>query len=194
MQHITRDSLMTLEAYSRERPAFRAKVIEHKKLRTVALGEHLSLLFEDETTIRYQVQEMLRIERIFEDEGIAHELETYNPLIPDGRNLTATMMIEYTDENERRRELARLIGVEDQVWVQVDGFTKVYAVADEDLERENAEKTSAVHFLRFDLSEEMALALKNGLALAVGVDHPNYTVAVPRLPEAKRAALVADLD
>lgn len=194
MQHITRDSLMTLEAYSRERPAFRAKVIEHKKLRTVALGEHLSLLFEDETTIRYQVQEMLRIERIFEDEGIAHELETYNPLIPDGRNLKATMMIEYTDENERRRELARLIGVEDQVWVQVDGFTKVYAVADEDLERENAEKTSAVHFLRFDLSEEMALALKNGLALAVGVDHPNYTVAVPRLPEAKRAALVADLD
>ena len=194
MQHITRDSLMTLEAYSRERPAFRAKVIEHKKLRTVALGEHLSLLFEDETTIRYQVQEMIRIERIFEDEGIAHELETYNPLIPDGRNLKATMMIEYTDENERRRELARLIGVEDQVWVQVDGFTKVYAVADEDLERENAEKTSAVHFLRFDLSEEMALALKNGLALAVGVDHPNYTVAVPRLPEAKRAALVADLD
>ncbi len=194
MQGITRDSLMTLEAYSKDRPAFRASVIEHKKLRTVAVGEHLSLLFEDETTIRYQVQEMLRIERIFEDEGIAHELETYNPLIPDGRNLKATMMVEYTDENERRRELARLIGVEDRVWVQVDGFAKVYAMADEDLERENAEKTSAVHFLRFDLSDEMALALKNAAALAVGVDHPNYTVTVPRLPEAKRAALAADLD
>ncbi|MCL4748375.1 MAG: DUF3501 family protein, partial [Burkholderiaceae bacterium] len=162
MPAIERDSLMTLEAYARERPAFRARVIEHKKLRTVAVGEHLSLLFEDETTIRYQVQEMLRIERIFEDEGIAHELETYNPLIPDGRNLKATMMVEYTDENERRRELARLIGIEDRVWVQVEGLRKVYAVADEDLERENAEKTSAVHFLRFELSEEMADALKNG--------------------------------
>lgn len=193
MPAIERDSLMTLEAYARERPAFRARVIEHKKLRTVAVGEHLSLLFEDETTIRYQVQEMLRIERIFEDEGIAHELETYNPLIPDGRNLKATMMVEYTDENERRRELARLIGIEDRVWVQVEGLRKVYAVADEDLERENAEKTSAVHFLRFELSEEMADALKNGLALAVGVDHPNYTVTIPRLPEAQRAALAADL-
>ena len=193
MPTITRDSLMTLEAYAKARPGVRAEVIAHKKLRSVALGGHLTLLFEDEKTIRYQVQEMLRIERIFEEEGIEHELQTYNPLIPDGRNLKATMMIEYGDPDERRRELARLIGVEDRVWVQVQGMPKVYAIADEDRERETEEKTSAVHFLRFELGEPMAAALKAGAALGVGVDHPNYRFSVPSLPQATRDALVADL-
>ena len=193
MPTITRDSLMTLEAYAKARPGVRAEVIAHKKLRSVALGGHLTLLFEDEKTIRYQVQEMLRIERIFEEEGIEHELQTYNPLIPDGRNLKATMMIEYGDPDERRRELARLIGVEDRVWVQVQGMPKVYAIADEDLERETEEKTSAVHFLRFELGEPMAAALKGGAALGMGVDHPNYSFSVPSLPRATRDALAADL-
>ncbi len=193
MMTISRDSLMTLEAYAKARPALRAEVIAHKKARTVPIGAHVTLLFEDEKTIRYQVQEMLRIERIFEEDGIEHELETYNPLVPDGRNFKATMMIEYGDADERRRELARLIGIEDRVWVQVEGQPKVYAIADEDLERETAEKTSAVHFLRFELSEEMAVALKGGAALGAGVDHQNYNFAVPRLPQATRSALVADL-
>ncbi len=193
MTTLTRESLMTLEAYAKARPEFRKKVIGHKKARTLALGEHLTLIFEDELTVRYQVQEMLRIEKIFEEDGIRHELDAYTPLIPDGRNFKATMLIEYTDVEERKRELARLIGVEDKVWVQVEGSPKVYAIADEDMERENDEKTSAVHFLRFELTEDMAAALKYGVSLSVGVDHPNYTASVSPLGAQTRAALVADL-
>jgi len=193
MPEISRDSLMTLEAYAKARPEFRKKVIAHKKPRTVALGDHVTLLFEDELTVRYQIQEMLRIEKIFEEEGIEHELEAYGPLVPDGRNFKATMMIEYTDVDERRRELARLIGIEDKVWIQVEGAPKVYAIADEDLERENAEKTSSVHFLRFELTEDMAAALKYGVSLSMGVDHPNYTVTVSPVAAEVRAALVRDL-
>jgi hypothetical protein len=189
---IERGSLLSLEAYARERNAFRARVIEHKKRRTVHVGDHVTLIFEDELTIRYQIQEMLRIERIFEEEGIEGELEAYNPLVPDGGNLKATMMIEYPDVAERQRALARLKGVEDRVWVQADGCARVYAIADEDLERENDEKTSAVHFLRFELDEEMREALRHGAGLAIGVDHPQYQGSVEVAP-AVRAALAADL-
>ncbi|HLS55681.1 MAG TPA: DUF3501 family protein [Zeimonas sp.] len=194
MAKVNRESLMTLEAYAKARPAFRARVLEHKKNRKVALGAHVTLLFEDELTVRYQIQEMLRIEKIFEEEGIEHELEAYNPLIPDGRNLKATMLIEYEDVDVRRRELARLRGIEDRLWVQVEGLPKVHAIADEDLERENDEKTSAVHFVRFELTDAMAAALKRGAALSVGVDHENYRAEASPLPAAVRAALVADLD
>jgi hypothetical protein len=193
MPKITRDSLMTLEAYSKARPEFRTRVIAHKKLRTIALGANITLLFEDEMTVRYQVQEMLRIEKIFEEEGIQHELESYNPLVPDGRNFKATMMIEYADPAERKEWLAKLIGVEDKVWVQVEGSPKVYAIADEDLERENDSKTSSVHFLRFELSQDMAAALKYGVSIAMGVDHANYKATIDRLPDENRAALVKDL-
>lgn len=190
---ITRDSLMTLETYAKARPDFRKRVIEHKKLRTLALGEHVTLIFEDELTIRYQIQEMLRIEKIFEEEGILHELESYTPLVPDGNNFKATMMIEYDDPVERKKALSKLIGVEDRVWVQVEGSPKVYAIADEDLERENDEKTSSVHFLRFELSKDMCEALKYGVTLSVGIDHENYRVAISPVPATSRNALVADL-
>jgi len=190
---ITRDSLMTLETYAKARPEFRKRVIEHKKLRTLALGEHVTLIFEDELTIRYQIQEMLRIEKIFEEEGILHELESYTPLVPDGSNFKATMMIEYDDPVERKKALFKLIGVEDRVWVQVEGSPKVYAIADEDLERENDEKTSSVHFLRFELSKDMCEALKYGVTLSVGIDHENYRVAISPVPATSRNALVADL-
>ncbi len=193
MGKVTRESLMTLEAYAKARPEFRRKVLEHKKNRKVALGAHVTLLFEDELTVRYQIQEMLRIEKIFEEDGILHELEAYNPLVPDGRNFKATMLIEYEDADERRRELARLKGIERRVWVQVEGSPKVYAIADEDLERENDEKTSSVHFLRFELTEEMAAALKYGVSLGVGVDHPNYQAQIDQVPAETRAALTADL-
>jgi hypothetical protein len=189
---IKRESLLSLESYARERNAFRARVIEHKKLRTVHLGEHLTLLFEDELTIRYQVQEMLRIERIFEDEGIEGELQAYNPLVPDGGNWKATMLIEYPDAEERRRMLARLKGIERRVWVQVAGCERVLAIADEDLERENDEKTSSVHFLRFELDPAMRERLRAGAALQAGVDHPDYR-AVSELPQPVRDALAADL-
>ncbi len=185
-------SLLPLEAYARERNAYRSRVIAHKKLRTVHVGEHVTLIFEDETTIRYQVQEMLRIERIFEDEGIRGELEAYNPLIPDGGNWKATMLIEYPEAGERRRRLAELKGIEDRTWVQVDGCARVFAIADEDLERENEEKTSAVHFLRFELDRAMRDALKAGAGLAVGVDHPNYRAGVQVGPDV-RASLASDL-
>jgi hypothetical protein len=190
---IERGSLLSLEAYARQRSEFRARVIAHKKNRKVELGGHVALAFEDELTIRYQIQEMLRIERVFEEDGIRSELEAYNPLVPDGRNLKATMMIEYPDPAERKRMLARLKGVEDRVWIRVEGCEPVYAVADEDLARENEEKTSAVHFLRFELAEPMAQALKLGAALAIGVDHPEYRAEVPALPRNVRDALVADL-
>jgi hypothetical protein len=178
MPRIDRASLMSLEAYARERPQFRAKVIAHKKDRTVHLGEHVTLLFEDELTIRYQVQEMLRVERIFEEEGIRGELDAYNPLVPDGRNFKATLMVEFPDPDERRKKLEELIGVEDRAWIQVAGHGRVWAIADEDLDRENDEKTSSVHFLRFELSESMAKALKGGAGLAIGIDHPRYTASV----------------
>ena len=193
MEKIARDSLMTLEAYAKARKEFRAKVIAHKKPRTVHLGEHVTLLFEDELTIRYQVQEMLRIEKIFEEAGIQDELDAYNPLVPDGSNLKATMLIEYEDVEERKRALAQLKGVEDRTWVRVEGLPRIYAIADEDLERENAEKTSSVHFLRFELSREMADALKYGMALSIGVDHPACSVALDPVSPETRAALVKDL-
>jgi hypothetical protein len=194
MQKISRDSLMTLEAYARTRKEFRAKVLAHKKHRTVALGEHVMLIFEDELTIRYQVQEMLRVERIFEDQGIQQELDAYNPLIPDGRNFKATMMIEYEDVNERRGALARLKGIEERTWVRVEGCAPVYAIADEDLERETEEKTSSVHFLRFELTKEMVEALKYGVGLALGIDHPHYAASVDPLPPEIRLSLAKDLD
>ena len=193
MPKIQPDSLMTLEAYSRNRKEFRAKVMAHKKDRSVALGDHVTLIFEDELTIRYQVQEMLRIERIFEQEGIQGELEAYNPLIPDGRNFKATMMIEYPDVDERKHALARLKGIEDRVWVQVEGCEKVHAIADEDLERETEEKTSSVHFLRFELTDEMAASLKYGVGLGIGIDHPAYSAEIAALPSNIRKSLVIDL-
>jgi hypothetical protein len=189
---IERDSLLSLEAYAKQRPAFRAKVMEHKKRRTVHLGAHLTLQFEDELTIRYQVQEMLRIERIFEEDGIQHELDAYNPLVPDGANWKATMLIEYPDADERHRMLAALKGIEREVWVQVDAHKPVRAIADEDLERENEDKTSAVHFLRFDLDAAMRAALRRGAAVKAGVDHPHYRAAV-ELTSEQRSALVSDL-
>jgi hypothetical protein len=192
MPRIDRASLMSLETYARERPQFRARVIAHKKDRTIALGEHVTLAFEDELTIRYQVQEMLRVERIFEEEGIRDELEAYNPLVPDGGNLKATLMVEYPDPDERRKKLGELIGIEDRVWMQVGTQERVWAVADEDLDRATEEKTSAVHFLRFDLSDGMAQALKNGAPLAIGIDHPRYAVAV-HTSSASRSSLARDL-
>jgi hypothetical protein len=193
MTQIARDSLLSLEAYARERKAFRERVMAHKKLRSIRLGEHVTLLFEDELTIRYQVQEMLRIERIFEEDGIQGELDAYNPLIPDGSNWKATMLIEYPDVAERQRMLAKLKGIEDRVWIQVEGCARVYAIADEDLERENEEKTSSVHFLRFELTEEMRKAMKYGVGLAMGVDHPQYRVQLDPVPAEPRGALAADL-
>ena len=193
MPQIARDSLLSLEAYAKGRDAIRRKVIEHKKERTVQLGDHITLQFEDEITIRYQVQEMLRIERIFEEEGIRGELEAYNPLIPDGSNWKATMMIEYPEVEERRRMLAKLKGAEDRVWAQVEGCARVYAIADEDLERENEEKTSSVHFLRFELTDEMRKALEYGVGLSMGVDHPAYQATLDPVPPAIRASLVSDL-
>lgn len=192
MKPITRQSLMSLETYARERPEFRAKAIAHKRLRTVHIGEHVTLLFEDETTVRYQIQEMLRIEKTFEESGIQDELDAYNPLVPDGRNFKATMLIEYDDEKERRLALTKLKGIEDKTWLQVEGCGKVFAIADEDLERENETKTSAVHFVRFELTEEMAGALKYGVSLTVGVDHPQYSASV-QLGNETRTALLADL-
>lgn len=193
MPQIAKDSLMTLEAYAKARSAFRARVMKHKEQRCVQLGEHVTLHFEDELTIRYQVQEMLRIERIFEEAGIQEELDAYNPLIPDGTNLKATMMIEYPDVDERQRMLAKLKGIEDKVWVQVEGCARVNPIADEDLERENEEKTSSVHFLRFELSEEMRESLRRGAGLSMGIDHPQYRVAVDRVAEDVRRALTGDL-
>jgi len=193
MAHITRDSLMTLEAYSRERPEFRARVIAHKRHRTVHVGPDVTLIFEDELTMRYQIQEMLRVERIFEEADIAGELSAYNPLVPDGSNWKATMMIEFPDPALRARRLTELIGVEDRVWVRVQGFEAVFAIADEDLERENDEKTSSVHFLRFELTAPMIQALRGGAGVAVGVDHPGYRAQVDPLPEPVRASLLQDL-
>lgn len=190
---ITRESLLTLEAYVKARPALRADVIKHKKIRNVQLGNHVSLLFEDELTLRYQVQEMLRIEKIFEEEGIQSELDAYNPLVPDGSNFKATMLIEYTNEVERKAALAKLIGIEDRLFIQVEGQARVYAIADEDLERENEEKTSAVHFVRFELTQSMKDALKGGAQMMIGCDHPNYPAHLEELPQETLASLLKDL-
>ncbi len=192
MPRITRESLMTLEAYAKVRKDFRTNVMAHKKARTVRLGEHLTLLFEDEMTMRYQVQEMLRAERIFEESGIQDELDAYNPLIPDGANWKATMLIEYDDVAERQAALARLKGIEDRVWVQAGDAPRVFAIADEDLDRENEVKTSSVHFLRFELDAASRQALRAGAPLAMGVDHPAYRVAEQIGPVA-RDALLRDL-
>lgn len=193
MAKLTRSNLMTLEAYAKARNAIRAEVMAHKRNRNVMLGEHLTLIFEDEMTMRYQVQEMLRAEKIFEEAGIQEELDTYNPLIPDGSNWKATMMIEYEDIDERRRMLTQLLGIEDRVWVKVAGHERVFAIADEDLERANEQKTSAVHFLRFELTAEMARALKQDADLSMGVDHPNYQAHLDRVPQAVRTSLLRDL-
>jgi len=186
------DDLFSLERYARERPAFRARVLEHKRDRQLAVGPHVTWLFEDRLTVQYQVQEMLRAERIFEPEGIEEELESYNPLIPDGRNWKVTRLIEYPDESERRRELSLLKGIEDRCWVQATGCERVFAIADEDLDRENEEKTSAVHFLRFELTAPMIAALRGGAALGVGIDHERYQHTIQPVREASRTSLIAD--
>jgi hypothetical protein len=189
---ITAESLMTLEAYAKARKDIKAQVIPHRRLRSVALGEHINVQFEDEKTIRYQIQEMLRIEKIFEPDGIAQEIEAYAPLVPDGTNWKATMLIEYPDPHERKRELARLIGVEDRLFVEVEGHARVYAIADEDLERENDEKTSSVHFVRFELPPGARAAVRAGASVRLGCDHANYPAHVSITPETL-ASLAGDL-
>jgi len=193
MAKLTRNKLMTLEAYAKARDRFRAEVMAHKRDRNVALGDHVTLIFEDEMTIRYQVQEMLRAEKIFEEAGIQDELDAYNPLIPDGSNWKATMMIEYEDIEERRHMLTRLLSIEDRVWVKVAGFDRVFAIADEDLERSNEQKTSAVHFLRFELTTGMTGALKQGAGLSMGVDHPSYQTTLAPVPATVRESLLNDI-
>jgi hypothetical protein len=190
--HITPESLMSLEAYSKYRKAHKGEVIAHRKLRSIGLGDHITLQFESEMTIRYQIQEMLRIEKIFEEEGILQEIEAYAPLVPSGSNWKATMLIEYPDINERKRELARLIGVEDRMFVEVEGQARVYAIADEDLDRENDEKTSAVHFVRFELTPPMCAAVKAGASVKLGCDHTNYPAHMAIAPETL-ASLAGDL-
>ena len=189
---ISAETLMSLEAYSKWRKQHKPEIIEHRKLRSVQLGEHINLQFESETTIRYQIQEMLRIEKIFEEEGIQDEIDAYAPLVPDGSNWKATMMIEYTDINERKRELARLIGVEDRLFVEVEGMSRVYAIADEDLDRENEVKTSAVHFVRFEFTPAMRAAIQAGAAVKLGCDHTHYPAHVLIAPETL-ASLAGDL-
>ncbi len=191
---LTTDDLYKLEDYARLRPEVRRKAIEEKKRRQVALGDHARLFFENRVTMHYQVQEMLRVERIFEPDGIAEELDAYNPLIPDGDNFKATMMLQYEDVAERRRALARLIGIEDKTWVRVAGYDKVYAIADEDMERANDEKTSSVHFLRFQLTPPMCAALNEGAALAAGIDHEHYAATLDPLPAEVAESLRADID
>ena len=194
MRKLEASDLMGLEAYHKSRLAFREKVMAHKRDRQVAVGPNATLYFEDWLTIQYQVQEMLRIERIFESEAIDDELQAYVPLIPDGSNLKATFMVEFADPEERRRELARLVGIEDKVYIQVSGCDRVYAIADEDLERATEEKTSAVHFLRFELTAPMKSALQSGAELSIGIDHSNYSHLVAAIPAAARNSLIADLD
>jgi len=194
MQNLSRQDLMTLEQYAVERPRLRAEIIAHKQLRTVQVGPNMTWLFEDRATIRYQVLEMLRVERIFEAGGIQDELDAYNPLIPSGSNWKATLLLEFPDPAARQVALSKLIGVEDRCWVRVSEMERVFAIADEDLERENAEKTSAVHFLRFELSPTMIAAAQSGASLSVGVDHENYRHSIAPLPAAVRDALLLDLE
>lgn len=192
MDKLSRENLYSLEKYAAIRPDFRARVMEHKKRRRVVIGPHAALYFEDALTMQYQVQEMLRLERIFEAEGIQDELDVYNPLIPDGSNWKATFMVEYEDEAERRAALARLIGIEKAIWVQVDGFGKVHPIANEDLDRETEDKTASVHFLRFELTPEMVAAVKQGAIVRAGIEHPGYQEAV-ELPQQVRDSLAGDL-
>jgi len=194
MSTLSRADLWSLEEYAEIRPSFRSKVMEHKKKRQLALGDHARLYFEDRLTIKYQIQEMLRIEKVFEASGINEELDSYNPLIPDGHNWKATLLIEYTDVAERQAALARLVGIEDQIWMQVGGHERVYAHADEDMERSTADKTAAVHFLRFELAAEMRTALRGGASITAGVSHPEYLLDGAMLPELVRESLLADLD
>jgi hypothetical protein len=193
MPQITRDSLMSLESYAKVRPEMRAEIMAHKKNRMVELGDHVTLIFEDEKTMRYQIQEMLRAERTFEEAGIQDELDAYNPLVPDGTNWKATMMIQYSDPDERKVALAKLKGIEDRVWVQVADQPRVFAIADEDLERETEEKTSSVHFLRFELDPTSIAAAKSGSPIRMGIDLGAYRVEPMTLAENARAALVLDL-
>ena len=192
MNKLTRADLMSLEQYHTERKAFRAKVMEHKAPRTVSIGPNASLYFEDRLTMQYQIQEMLRIERIFEAEGIQDELDAYNPLIPDGHNWKATFMVEFPDVEERKRKLAELIGIERQVWVEIHGFAKVYPIANEDLSRETTDKTSSVHFLRFELTPDMVVAARDATPLSMGIDHPVYQYSM-EVPLETRRALATDL-
>ena len=192
MPAITRDSLLTLEAYARERKAFRARVLAHKRDRTIHVGEHVTLLFEDELTIRYQIQEMLRIEKTFDESGIQQEVDAYNPLVPDGSNLKATMLLEYEDADARHAALAQLRGIEDHVFMRVAGFPVVRAIADEDLDRENDDKTSAVHFVRFELAPAMIAAFKAGTPVALSIDHPNFQAEVAMISPLVQETLASD--
>ncbi len=189
---VTADNLMSLEAYTKWRKIHKPEVLAHRKLRSVHLGENVHVQFESETTIRYQIQEMLRIEKVFEEEGIQQEIDAYAPLMPDGSNWKGTMMLEYTDINERKRELARLIGIEDRMFIEVEGHPRVYAIADEDLERENDEKTSAVHFVRFEFSAATKAAIQAGAAVKIGCDHTNYPAHM-EVPADTLASLAGDL-
>ena len=191
---LKREDLLSLEDYAEQRNAFRTRVMEHKKNRQLRLGENATLYFEDKLTMQYQIQEMLRIEKIFDAAGIKEELDTYNPLIPDGSNWKATFMIEFTNEDDRKAALAKMIGIEDKVWMQVAGHEQVYAIADEDLERDNAQKTSAVHFMRFELSPEMVEAVKAGADIMSGIEHEAYSETIAALPANIRDSLTADLD
>ncbi len=194
MGKLTREDLFTLEQYAEKRPEFRAEVLQHKKVRKVLIGDHLTLYFENRLTMQYQIQEMLRIEKIFESDGIQEELDAYNPLIPDGSNLKATVMVEYEDVEERRQALSQLVGIEDHVWLQVTGHDKVYAISDEDLERSDSDKTSSVHFSRWEFTAAMADDLRSGAALSIGCDHENYNDSIDPVDDAIRTSLVADLD
>ncbi len=193
MTKITRDSLLSLEAYHKARPEMRKQIIALRRLRTVALGEHLNLIFENEALMRYQVQEMLRVEKLFEDEPIQDEIDTYNPLIPDGSNFKATMMLEYSNEADRKIALGKLVGIEHRIFIEVEGQPRVYAIADEDLDRSTAEKTSAVHFMRFELTSDMKRALKAGAQLKIGCDHKEYPYHVDTLAPETLASLLEDL-
>ena len=193
MSKLTRKDLYSLEEYSAMRDDYRKKIMAHKENRRLELGKHILLSFEDKLIMQYQVQEMLKAEKIFDAAGIEEELDAYNPLIPDGSNWKATMLIQYPDVEQRQKELTRLIGIEDLIWMQVDGFDKVYAIADEDLERDNAEKTSAVHFMRFELDSGMVAAVKAGAAISAGVEHENYHATVSPIASNLRDSLAADL-
>ncbi len=194
MKKIARSDLLTLEAYSEQRPEWRKRVMEHKKTRVVALGSHARLYFEDRLTMQYQIQEMLRAEKIFDSRGIREELEVYNDLIPDGNNLKATFMLEYEDPELRRQELARLVGIEDTLWAQAGFEDRLYAIANEDLERSTEDKTASVHFVRFEFTPQQIRELQNGAALGFGVAHENYPVTVEAVPDAIRQSLVSDFD
>lgn len=194
MKKLTREDLYSLEQYAELRPEFRARVMAHKKNRVVHVGDHATLYFEDRLTMQYQVQEMLRIERIFEPSGIDEELSAYNPLIPDGQNLKATFMIEYQDVEARKEALARLVDIEDRIWMRVNGFEPTWSIADEDLERDTVDKTSSVHFLRFEFSPEAIQAAKQGASLSIGIDHDNYQMTIDSLPQSTRDSLLDDFD